>query len=95
MGTYYVDITIQFTLAEMTQALQDEENLFAEFKDSRIMTADDLSVVNHAKFEEFGTRPSKPVVVIVKGDPAPAGKTKFWTGTMGIQGTIKTVQLYR
>lgn len=95
MSTYYIDISCQFNIAQMAQALQDEETLFAEFKDSRVMTADDLTVVNHAKFEECDTRPARPVTVIVQGTAAPAGKTKFWSGTMAVAGTITTVEAYR
>lgn len=94
MSIYYVDITGQFDIGQMTQALQDEENLFVQFKDSRVMTADDLTVVNHAKFEEQGSRP-KPVTIIKMGDDAPVGTSKFWSGTMVIANTITNVEAYR
>lgn len=95
MSIYYIDISSHFDLTQMTQAVRDEENLFAEFKDSRVMTADDLSVVNHAKFEERDTRPTKPVTIIKKGDAVPAGTNKFWSGTMAIANTITNVEAYR
>jgi hypothetical protein len=95
MSTYYIDISGQFNVDKMTQALRDEEILFTEFKDSRVMTADDLTVVNHTKFEEVDTRPTKQVTLILNGTAAPSGTTKFWTGTMVIAGTISTVEAYR
>lgn len=95
MGIYYIDISSHFGIEEITQALQDEENLFSEFKDSRVMTADDLTVVNHVKFEECDKRPTKPIILILQDTQPPSGTEKFWSGTMLISGTIKTVVAYR
>ena len=95
MGQYYIDLSCQFSIDQMIQALEYEESLFAEFLDSRVMTADDLSVVNHAKFDERGSRPTKPVKLVKSGAQAPAGTTKFWSGTMIIGGTITAVEAYR
>ena len=91
MSVYYIDISCKFNIAELTQALQDEEDLFTEFKDSRVMTADDLTVVNHVKFEECDARPAK-LTIIEQGTSGPEG---FWKGTMVVAGTIKQVKAYR
>ena len=95
MSMYYIDISGQFSIDQITQAMQDEENLFSEFKDSTVITADDLSVLNHARFAECDTRPIKPVIVLLEGSTAPAGTSRFWNGTMVIGGTSRTVAAFR
>jgi len=95
MGQYYIDLSSMLSIDDMTQALRGEENLNTVFLDSRVMTADDLSVVNHAKFEERDSRPTKPVTLVKYGDAAPAGTSMIWSGTMLIGGSIAAIKAYR
>ncbi len=95
MSIYYIDISSHFSIEEVTQVLQDEENLYAEFKDSRVVTADDLSVVNHAKFEECDPRPIKPVIIVKEGAIPPTETEKFWSGILVIANSMINVEAYR
>jgi hypothetical protein len=95
MGQYYIDLSSMLSIEDMTQALRDEENFNSVFLDSRVMTADDLSVVNHAKFEERDSRPTRPITLVKHGDAAPAGSSMVWSGTMLIGGAIIAVKAYR
>lgn len=97
MSTYYVDMSAAFTIQQTSAEVNHEETkFFSWFRDSVVATDRNLVVVNRTEFEEDNNRPMPSTTkLIVAGTSPPAGLAKFWTGSMVVQGTIRTVEAYR
>ena len=95
MSKYYIDTDAGFDLDKLTQAIRDEEKLFAEFQSGQFFTAPDGVRVNHHLFDERDSRPHPEVTFVIKGSAHPATTGLIWEGRLLVNSTEEEVEAYR